>query len=74
MKVKWKVRNKKCGNRDKKKNVFCGLISRHKIAEGGSSECDDRSTEITQIQTQRERKKSGKNKTKHPRSMEYQTV
>lgn len=56
---KWNISNKKCGNRDK--NAFYGFISRHKVAEEGISEFNDRLTEITQIETQKGKKKeSGK--------------
>lgn len=61
-------------NRDK--NAFYGIISKHKVAEEGISEFNDRLTEITQIETQegKKKKKVENNQKKVPtKSVEYQS-
>lgn len=42
------------------KNACYGLINRHKVAEEGISEFNDRLTEITQIETQKGKKKESR--------------
>lgn len=56
------------------KNACYGLINRHKVAEEGISEFNDRLTEITQIETQKGKKKKVENNQKKvpTKSVEYQ--
>lgn len=56
LRVKWNVVSKKCGNRQK----MFSMGSSVNIKQQEISACDNRSTENTQIETQRKKEKSEK--------------
>lgn len=74
LKIKWKVRNKKCGNRDKKKMFSVGSSVDTKQQRKEAVNLMTGQQKLPKSKHKEKEKRVDKNKTKHLRSMEYHTV